>query len=34
MTTNSKSINISINEKYLEGKEDNFDIYLYLEERT
>lgn len=26
MTTNSKSINISINEKYLEGKEDNFDI--------
>ena len=26
MTTNSKSVNISINEKYLEGKEDNFDI--------
>lgn len=26
MTTNSKSANISINEKYLKGKEDNFDI--------
>ncbi len=25
MTTNTKSFNISINEKYLEGK-DNFDI--------